>query len=780
MAESRIADTYVQLKPLLDKNFGKELQRAINNALKGVNFGALSDGLREEGRQAGREFRRGLDAGVGNSGVDLNLRDTIQEAGNAGRRSGHDFRQALDSAVGSDGVPINTQETIQEAGNDGKKAGDKFSQAFQQASSSGTPTLPTPTPAQAATQGTQTGNSFGQAFAAAMAANTQSIKDNLAGVVGVAGIFGASKFGFDKAVEFDAGTREVTASLAIASEEHKDKVTEAIKAVFKSGMVDSDWGAAEMAVESVLSSDMTLLDQPIEKLILLARRAAEIEKMFEIDMTSAVATAGQMVKQGFVKDTEEGLSLLMVSMQKLSIHTREEIIENMGEYSKHFKAMGFSARGAFQMAINAGQMGGAMGLDQTSDALKEAGIMLMDPENTTTKDALKEIGLTHKDVINNMLKGGEHADKQLEDIALGLLGVADESERIRLAGDIFGTPLEELGFANVTEVLTNIATVNDALGDTNAAAAEAGKQMEETYAASLDKIKNEAIVTFSEVFAPLLEQLVPIIVEVLKWMQENKEAIKQWIPPLLIIGAVLSTLMAIGFFAVALAGAAALGVTLGTVVGIFLALAAAVAIVWAAFNWDKVVAGFKQFRDWFNGWSEGINDAVNNWMKDMYNNILRHVGDGLLFLPRLVIEIARTIWEVIQNAYIAIVNFVTMIANMLKDIPTWFGNPGYAHNDYTEYKEIKWDLPNLPVLDTGGDIMGPTILEAAKNGEPETITNRGTTNKMIDSINRRLDSGEGVGAMGEVNLNIYQLPGESTEELADRIIDELAWRAERV
>jgi hypothetical protein len=757
-AESRIAQSYVQLVPLLSKDFAKDLQKAINSALKGVNFAALSDGLREEGRRAGRDFRRGLDAGVGNDGVDLNLRETIQEAGQAGRRSGHDFRQALDSAVGSDGIPIGTNETIQEAGADGKKAGKNYTDSFQNAVTGAPPvTPPGSTPAQAAAQGAAAGQSFAQNFNQTVAGQLDGLKDKIAGIFATGGVVAAAKFGLDKAMEYDAGTREITASLAISDDATKEKVAEAVKAILRSGTVE-DWAGAEMAVESVLASDPKLLEAPLEDIVAIARRAAELEKAFEIDLPQAVAVSGQMVKQGFVKDTKEGLSLLLVSMQKMSIATRAEIIENMNEYSKHFQGMGFSAKAAFGMMISAAQEGGSMGLDQTADSLKEAGILLTDTTNTTTTEALAKIGLKHSDIAADIIAGGDKADAALEKVALALLGVEDQTQRLALAKAVLGTPLEELGFSKMNEVLKDIATANDSLGDTEAAAQKLSDEMNDTLSASLLKLQNEALITFSEVFAPLLEQLVPILTEILVWMQENKEMIKEWIPPIMIIVGALGLLLSLGVFTLLASAAAAFIGPLLIIAGVLATIGALGMAIWKWVDqWPEISKNLDVIGSRIEAWRMDMIHGIDDFVNAVTNNI------GTAFEN-------LAIW--LDNVRIMAVNSWVDSINQFTDFISGGTAQKLTGESPREYKEYQ----KVPGMATGGDVTGPTLLMAGED-DPETIVNRGVMNKALGAITSRINEDEKSRQRGNTKIIINQLPGMSQQELADLVVDRLAWES---
>lgn len=792
--QSRIAQSYVQLIPLLGNDFAKELQKAINNALKSVNLDGLAEGMRDAGRQAGRDFRKGLDSGVGNDGVDLNLRDTIQEAGQAGRRAGHDMREAMDAAIGAAGPDLHTEKVIDDAGNDGKLAGQNLTQAFDQAISSATPpTLPTPAPppaAAAAAAGQTAGQQFQQGFQQAIS----GLGETITGIVSGAAIAGLAKKGFDDALMMDTGNKEIVASLRINSEEEADKVGDVIRAMYDGAFAET-WEDAEIAVENVLSAIPGLLQKDQAEIEKTTKKVLALQQAFEIDPNVATSTIAQMQKQGLVESFNEGADLFAVGLGDVPIALREELFENFDEYSRQFKGAGLSAQAAMRLMTDAANKYGKTGLDNFADAIKEVGIQLVNIENTEVTDKLKAIGLDHGTIAKDILKGGPAADKAIESVALGILGIEDAAERATYAIALFGGPIEELGPGQIDSVLQELVLAGDRMGDLEGQADNLAKVMRDNLKTELDSLGNTAQTTFADVFMPLLEELIPIVKDVLKWINDNKETIKEWIPPLLIIGFVLSGILTliglVGGISIIGGLIAGIGATAWIVTGIIAGLVAVGFGIWAwVEEWPEIsknlgIIGEGIARWWNDLWKWSFDESAKN-LKAFF----KFIGEGLYGALAGVFIAITFIFQAIVTAFYWIVNAVgDLINGITENLNRWFEDKGMEFE--IGFRMGKFETPdimgpmmrdintNIPVLDTGGDVEKDGLFRLAKNGVPETVTNRGLTNRTLEKMESRLDSEKITSGGDKIEINIHQLPGQSAREVVDLVMEELAWQKGR-
>lgn len=801
--KGRIAQSYMQLIPILSDDFARDIQKAINSALKSVNFSQLSSALRAEGRIAGRALRAGIDAGIAGYKPDVNTEQLVQESGTDGRRAGKALQSAMDNAIGNFVPDINTNRIIPQAGADGRRAGETLQQAFDRALANMNANLP---PIQNATQ---VGQNAGQQVAAGAQGPLDNLKEQIAGILGGAAVGSAVSSGMKGAMEKDAGTREIVASLALTEEQAK-RTKEAMAEIFKGGMAE-DYAEVETALESALASYEGLRDKPVKDMMDLTNRALVLSRAYEIPVDQIIQVSGQMVENGYAKDEKDATNIMNNAMGRINPLQREEYISMMDEYSKHQENLGFGSARSTNLAVHASQQGGSMGLDQWLDGFKEVGILLSDVENSGTGDALKEIGFNHEQVADNIIAGGDRSYAQFMEITKTLANIKDESDRARLSKAVFGTPLEEMGVQDIDEFLGKIAVVPDTLDNSEGKDIEAqykamSDELSSTFDFKMRQLANTWELTFQEVFMPLLEAAIPLLEDAIKWMRENKEFIQMMIPPILILGAVLSGLATLGIWAAiggqfarlfahiavlrAFPGGLAAGFAatyprlaafftgirtffapVARVIGIIVTALAAIplltvalgaalvaSIVYIAMNWDKYFG---------NGFFRGFLDAFAG------------ITAGIIYIAEVVTNILLGIMHQLMQQFEGIANFINGIFG------TTFGQGSYKpvtwSNDFMNFYTGAMDVP---VMDTGGDIMGSQIIHAAKNGEPETIANRGLMNNTMRILNenqKRLENQgmEKTAAQGNITLQVYQLPGQSQQELVDAVVSRLDWESGR-
>ena len=107
------------------------------------------------------------------------------------------------------------------------------------------------------------------------------------------------------------------------------------------------------------------------------------------------------------------------------------------------------------------------------------------------------------------------------------------------------------------------------------------------------------------------------------------------------------------------------------------------------------------------------------------------------------------------------INFVIQLINGIRfQLPDFLGGGRFDGFNIPTISQI-------PQMAAGGQVnptKGGTLALLAEAGKPETVVDSGKMNSLIDSI---LSDGTG----GGTTINVYQQPGESTEELATRLYE---------
>jgi phage-related minor tail protein len=814
MANSRIAEVYVQMIPLMGKQFAKQAQKAINDAFNEINFSAVSKGMAEAleegvnkkglisdltdaGTAGGKALKNAMDSAIGSGIPEVNTRGVVQQAGADGKAAGHDLLRAMNSAIGSTAPDINTGKIKSQAGADGKEAGKKLIDAFSSAiSGASVPSLPAPAvPTGAATAaGAAAGAAAATGFAAGISGMSNTLKTAIVGAIAAAGIGTIVAKGMESAVKFDAGTREISASLGLTAEEGA-KVSAITRSLFGQKYGES-MEEVELATESVMTSFSALRTGSQADIEALTGTILNMAEAFEVDVTRASTVAGQMVTSGFAKDSEEAVNLLIATFQKVPLGTREAILDSMDEYSGFFQDVGITGEAGMTLLINASKRG-ALSLDKTSDAIKELFIRTKENASGST-DALKTLGLDAKTVQRDMLAEGETSTKMFEEIVSRLSRVKDAALKDQLSIALFGSPGEDLG-KDLPQLVSQLAQLDSGLGDINETAATFNEKMRDQFAVAFGSITRTAELTFAEIFTPLLVEAKPMLEEFLTWLTDNKEEIKeffiamgeaivtvvkpaleviipmlrwlfdtiienkdaiaQWLPIILQVAGIVflaSTLWTVGTAIWGLAaafGGAMAAASIFTFGGVAVSVGWVVALGAAVFglgywigtylveNFDEAMQGWGYAIDWILGVFNDFSNAVG----DIFNNIVNFISESLG-------------GEKIQKA------FTDLVGPMTMNFVTGGSGGGSAP---------------LYGMAEGGDVQyrpGGTSVRVSEE-KPESVVNTGGLNRNIELQNEKLSAMSGGGPVRDIN--IYQQPGQSPQELTRIIMEELNWQEGR-
>jgi phage-related minor tail protein len=408
------------------------------------------------------------------------------------------------------------------------------------------------------------------------------------------------------------------------------------------------------AVRSVMSSGLLDEDAANEEIQSVSTKAMALADVFEIDVTAAARTAGQMVKSGMAKDAAEAFDLLVRGFRQTG-DLAGDLTDTFDEYSTEFRALGLS--GAQSMGLlSQGAKGSARDLDTVADALKEYAIRSKDGSKTTI-DGFKSLGLNAKQMTADMAAGGDRAAGGLDKVLDKLRGVKDPAEQSRIAVELFGTKAEDLQKALYD---LDPSKAEAALGDVKGAADKMTEAVGEDPKAKLEGFKRE----IQGALVDKMGEAVPHIESAVNWLRQHKDTIEPLMPIVYgLAGALTALAVANAIYSagqwlanLALLAFPATWIILGImsiVAGIWLLwtkcdgfrngikaiwnfLKEAFLGWWHAFSgmWtaigDALVTGVKKWWDLFTGFWGGVKDGIveaAKWVKDKVGSIIDFFHD---------------------------------------------------------------------------------------------------------------------------------------------------------
>jgi phage-related protein len=284
-----------------------------------------------------------------------------------------------------------------------------------------------------------------------------------AGAAGAGLAVGAS---FMSALESEGATRMTTAQLGLDPAESA-AVGKMAGELFAGNYGDSLEGV-NTAVGAVASSIEGLGPIGSEAMQTATRDALNFASTFDVDVSEAAASAGNLIRNGLAPDATTAFDLMTAAAQRVPASMRGELGPILDEYGTNFAALGFTGEQAFALLTNAAD-GGAVVLDKTGDALKEFTI-LVGSDLAATGPIMEGLGLDAEAMNDAVAAGGPGAQAAMQQIAQALLSIEDPGERAEKAIGLFGTPLEDLGVDKIPSFLSAVAGVGPGMTDAAGAA----------------------------------------------------------------------------------------------------------------------------------------------------------------------------------------------------------------------------------------------------------------------------------------------------------------------
>ncbi|MFD4320105.1 phage tail tape measure protein [Streptomyces sp. NPDC058548] len=584
--------------------------------------------------------------------------------------------------------------------------------------------------------------------------------DSLAGPAAAAGLAAGAVFaaGIAGAMDIAEAQHDLKDSLGL-TEVEAERAGGIAGDVFSSGFGES-LGEVSSGLAAVTSSMGKLSDFTDAELQDMTKSALGLAEKLEVDVADASTAAGQLIKQGLVKDGGEAFDVLTRAAQVLPKSMLADVPAVVQEYGTHFKRIGLDAQTAFGMMSQFVKAGGK-DIDQAGDILHEFA-RITSEETDRAKEGFKGLGLDGTKMLADIGKGGKPAADALALTLDKLRDVKDPAKRAQLGVALFG---DMAGEAADALLAMNPETAKAASGMDTAAGAskKLTESMEASPAQQMDAAMRTLQMTLGEAFLPILKTVSGFITE-------HKDTIKELIPIALILVATLGVMAA----AIWIVNIAMMANPIGLIIAGIVALIAIVVIL--VMKWDEVKKLLLQYweqikadiqRVWgaiaeffTAAWNKTRDDAVRawnaiaeffsdvwQWIKDVFNRSIQWIKDTWARWD--VMGMIRRAWGGVTGWVSDQWNSITTaVGDAVRTIGSFFGGmwDGITHGLKTALNGALWMInqaiggintlisganrvpginipfiPYIPYLAEGGITTGPTLAMIGEGSEREAV-----------------------------------------------------------
>lgn len=635
---------------------------------------------------------------------------------------------------------------------------------------------------------------------------------NILPVSTAVGAVGAAFIKF--ADDSQSAANQFVAATGAASEE-TEKFQEIIENVYQNNYGE---GFADIA-DAMLKVKQNIENIDDSELQEATESAIALRDTFGYDFAESTRAANTLM-ENFGVTAGEAFNLVVQGAQN-GLDYSGELIDNINEYSVQFQKLGLDAEDMFSIFAS-GAENGAFNLDKIGDAVKELSIRVVDGSDTT-RQGFELLGLNADEMSAKFAQGGESAKAAFEQVIEGLEEMEDPLDQNTAGVDLFGTMWEDLG----PEVVTSLSTINESIDQTN----ESMDTLKEQKYDDLKSQFSELGRTFTtEVAIPLGEQLIPVISDVIGWLGGLVQAFSELDPtiqniilvigvvitvigPLItIIGTVVSAIgSVISFIGTLFGGISSLITIIGSVVSVLggpltAAIAAIIAIGVALIaNWETVkqVASdvWNAIKDFaINCWNGivGVWNGLTGWFSGIWDSAKQFASDAWDGIK----QFASDAWNNIKGIWDGVTGFFSGIWDGIKESAsqTWDGIKETFSGAIDKIKglfnfQFKWPHIPLPHFSISGSI---NPLDWLSQGVPKisvswyakakdtpyffdspSIIGVGDVPEVVVGRDKFEEMTSGGGTTVNNNITIYQRPGESSEDLANRVERKIQFKAER-
>lgn len=384
----------------------------------------------------------------------------------------------------------------------------------------------------------------------------------------------------------------------------------------------------------------------------LAENAFILQDVFGYDMQESTKAAAALMKN-FGVTGDDAFDMITTAAQRGGDYSGE-LIDSISEYSTQYANMGFSGAQMMNMFATASE-NGLFSLDKVGDAVKESFLQITDGADNT-KAAMGELGLNYDQINKDIQAGGPNANAAFGVVMTAISKVTDEADRNRLAVELMGTPIEDLG----PQYQAFFATAGEEMKGFTGSTEQAGKEI-------YDNIGVRAVAAwraFQAALLPIGAILINIVEPAIAKLQTGIEKLANWFgsltadqqkfivilgiaaaaigPLLVVIGTLISSIGAIATF-------------IGTVSAVTFGWVAAIAVIGAALV--ALYLKFEPFRTIVNS----VFQAALSIIRTVLTTIVNFVRSQLNVLAQFWQQNGTQIMQAVTNAFNIIKSIISFV-----------------------------------------------------------------------------------------------------------------------
>lgn len=344
---------------------------------------------------------------------------------------------------------------------------------------------------------------IGQRVGSNIAGGIQSGIDNI-DVSGLATALGGLTVGGGVVGSLSHGT---TASRIAAAEGVDARAVRALTEDAYGAGWGRDYESVSMAAGSVIATfDIEPGSPEAEKLL---SGTATLDEIFELGPDQLTMAARIIADNDEISGTE-AQDILGAALQGATSAGRDEMLDNLQEYVPLLNDTGISAA-ALATMLSGATGRGAMASDKTGDAIKEFSVRAIDTGSKPIGEAYAALGLDQSDISARLQSGDATA---FTDVTRALSGVSDQAEQARLAIELFGTPIEDLGVGNIDDQIAAWTDLDLAMQDADGTVERMQGTLQDDPGREWEKAMRDlsgAMIDVGDAVAPLISAAAPII-----------------------------------------------------------------------------------------------------------------------------------------------------------------------------------------------------------------------------------------------------------------------------
>lgn len=312
------------------------------------------------------------------------------------------------------------------------------------------------------------------------------------------------------------------------------------------------------ALRGVIGQMGDLGDITDQELSAAGASALDLATIIGTDVTRVTQIAGQAVKTGMAADFTEALDLIAAASAETMPGLQEDLLDASDEYGPFFQALGLDGERAFGLLATASQKG-MYGIDKLGDSLKEFTLLSTNMSDTTNA-VYESLGLNADQMADDLLAGGDKANRAFDKIVTGLAGIEDPSDQAAAAVALFGTPIEDLSLTEIPKFLESLTESGSKLTDVAGAADEMGTTLNDNASTNLsafgrglqtwfvDTIGGKVLPILSDFSSTLATNVGPVLQGLADWITGTAVpaliSFGQWIDanktPLITVGTIIT------------------------------------------------------------------------------------------------------------------------------------------------------------------------------------------------------------------------------------------------